>query len=589
MAETSLTDRVLDTLVDAGLLTAEQLSSVRGAAVGGVSVGRVLTERGLVSSADVGNALEAELGVPRVDLSSYTPDEEALALMPAQVARSRRLLPLFEIDGAVTIAVGDPMNVLDLDDVAAELHVEFDPVLTDPEPLLAAITQYYGEPESGPAPVQVPSAPVAVVVPPETGIPLAPVAHEAAGTIEQIAAATPAGASAVDLDVLAVADSVKVSLLVTDILIDAASRGATRVQLLPYKDDFFLVYRVGGRLEKVASAPLSLQSSLVDGFKNFVRIGAAGSNLPATGRVRAHLAGQDLVLVVSVVPTISGQRLVVSLAPHRAEPRGVEALGLGDAETRALHVMVERGRGILLIASPAAEGRSATYYALLAHAAAVGKTVFSVERSIEHEIPAVAQVLVSPGSPVGPAAYLAAGSRQDTDVIAIDGLATGEEVSLAVEAAAAGRLVIATVVAAGIVPAVRVLLDLGAEPYGLSSALTLAIGQRLVRVNCPNCGVEKPSPAVALLPGAPAGLVSKSGSGCPNCGQSGFAGVTGIFEVLPFSDPVRMAVARGADAEALTKAALAAGMRPLVTSGIAKVAAGLVSADELDRVLRLPR
>jgi type II secretory ATPase GspE/PulE/Tfp pilus assembly ATPase PilB-like protein len=671
MAETSLSDKVLDTLVSAGLLTIDQLSSVREAASDGTPVGRVLLDRGLVTSADVGSALEEELGVPRVDLSSYAPDEDALELVPAALAREYRMLPLFEIDGTLTVAVGDPMDVLSMDGVASELSLELDPVLTDPTSLLGAIVQYYGE-QTGAAVPQaegtVPSVPAIEAVPEEPEIPLPPVAEDdfpvaeiaaelaeeaaayeaetpgavllgdvplppsaafvatdipeindipeandvpgitdipditevpgiadvdelpaAVETIEQIAAVAPVGPAAVDLDVLAVADSMKVALLVTDILNDAASRGASRVHLLPYKDDFFLVYRMKGRLEKIASAPLSLQGALVEGFKSFSRISGVGAGGPSTGRVRTRLADQDLVLTVSAVPTIAGQRVVISLVPFRPEPRGLSGLGMSEAEVRALHAMVERGRGILLVAAPVAEGRSSTYYALLAHAAGAGKTAYSVERNVEYEIPAVAQVLVGPGSPVVPAAYLAAGIRQDTDVVAIDSMTTVEDVHTAVEAAGAGRLVIATFAAGDIVSAMRRLLDLGAEPHSLASALTLAVGQRLVRTNCPNCTLETPSGALDAIPGAPAGLANMAGTGCPNCAKTGFGGVTGIFEVLPFTDSVRAVVACGGSAEELAEAAHAAGMRSLAASGLAKVSAGLVSADELDRVLRLTR
>lgn len=638
----TLTDRVLDTLVTAGLLTVDQLTAVRAASADGTPVARVLLDRGLVTSADVGTALEDELGVPRVDLSSYAPDEEALALVPMELAKARRMLPLFAIDQTLTVAVGDPMDVLSLDAVGAELDFELDPVLSEPASLLAAIAQYYPEavvePEVAPEPAiavaldLTPAAASAPGVAPSPPVseefsfaddvfvldvaPVAPTAEPAAGNTEpvlQAAAASPtevsvpeppsrgpvsvtleemassnvpAGTSAVDLDVLAVADKTKVAMLVADILANAVSRSATRIHLLPYKDDFFLVYRIAGRLEKVASAPLSMQGALVDAFKSFAKVSTTPSGSPALGRVRGHIADKDLVLTVSVVPTIAGQRVVISIAPFRPDPRPLSDLGMSEAEERALHAMVERGRGILLVAAPVSGGRSATYYSLLAHAASVGKTVYSVERSVEYEIPAVAQVLVSPGSPAGASAYLAVGMRQDTDVIAIDGMQTVEDIQLAVEAAGTGRLVICTFSAGDIASAVRRMLDLGAEPHGLAGSLTLAVGQRLVRLNCPNCTMESPTALAAKIPGANKDLVNKAGAGCPNCGKSGYRGVTGMFEVLPFTEPVRSIVARSGTADAIAGAARAAGMRPLVTSGLAKVAAGIVSAEELDRVLR---
>ncbi|HSQ22092.1 MAG TPA: ATPase, T2SS/T4P/T4SS family [Coriobacteriia bacterium] len=609
--ESGITDRVLDSLATAGLLTAEQVASVReAAATRGVSPGVVLTERDLVGSLDVVSVLEHDMGVPQVDLSSYAPEDDALALVPAAVAHGRRVLPLFEIEGMLTVAIGDPMDVFILDTVAAEIGLEVEPVLADAVSFAAALGQYYADDGSVPADVPVPEAQAGDATPvvevadffeeptdATPAVPVAPVAEMAAAaaeaespaapTIEEVVAAEPqtAGPAAIDLDVLAVADARKVAVLVQDILEHAVSRGASRIHLLPYKDDFFLVYRVQGTLEKVASAPLSLQSSLVDGFKQYAKLGGVPPSRPALGRQRSHIADRDLVLTTSVVPTISGQRLVISLAAFRPQPRGLEELGVSEAEARALHAMVERGRGILLICAPVAGGSSTTYYALLAHAASTGKTVYSVEQSIEHEIPAVAQVMTEPGGP-SPAAYIAAGMRQDTDVIAIDGLRTVEDVHLAVEAAGLGKLVLATVPAADISSGVRRMLELGAEPHSLAAALTVGVGQRLVRLNCPNCSVETDGRLAVRIPGAPGDIADRAGTGCPNCGKTGFRGATAIYEVLPFTEPVRAAVGRGATEDEIAQSAAAAGMRPLMVSGLARVKSGEVSAEELNRVLR---
>jgi type II secretory ATPase GspE/PulE/Tfp pilus assembly ATPase PilB-like protein len=249
--------------------------------------------------------------------------------------------------------------------------------------------------------------------------------------------------------------------------------------------------------------------------------------------------------------------------------------------------MVERGRGILLVCAPVAAGRSTTYYSLIGRAAAVGKTVYSVERSIDYEIPDVAQVMVDPGSAAGAAAHLAAGLQQDTDVVAVDGLQAAEEIHLAVEAAGMGKLVVATFAAGDVASGVRRMLDIGAEPVSLASALTLGVGQRLVRTNCPNCTVERRSELAASIPGLGADFTERAGAGCPNCGNTGFRGMTGVFEVLPFTEPVRATVARVPSAETLSAAAAAAGMRPLQVSGLEKAREGVVSLEELDRVLRM--
>ncbi len=658
---TSIAGRVLDGLVSAGILSADQEASARDGAASDADAGRSLVSLGAINSAQIATVLEEGMGVPRVDLASYAPDDDALVRVPADIARAHHVLPLFEIEGMLTVAIGDPQDVFGLDSLGSELSLEVEMVLADAPAVTSSIAQYYGAPaaeqeqlevaeplgaaepvaESVTEPVaQVPEMseivePVAEFgapagqpggqVPDEgvyfDGVPVvadadelemsatdffevsedvpvvvdAPEAvHEelesaeanTVQTVEEVVSATPESTSGIDLDVLAVADDRKVSVLVSDILDQAVARGANRIHLLPYKNDFFLVFRIQGRLEKIASAPLSMQGPLIEGFKNYAKLGAVPADLPALGRLHADIGGKGLVLTVSSVPTVAGQRLVVSIAPARPQPRDFLELGMTEAESKALQAMVERGRGILLVSAPVAGGRSSTYYALLQHAAQAGKTVYSVERSIEYEIPAVAQVLVNPGSPVGAASYFAAGMRQDTDMLAIDSIQSVEDVHLAIEAAGLGKLVIATFAGADIVTAVRRMLDLGAEPVSLASALTLGIGQRVVRTNCPSCTVEEESPLAAKIPGASAGMTARRGAGCAACANTGFAGATGIFEVLPFTESMRAEIARGATAEQLLAAARAAGMRPMIASGLAKVREGVISAEELDRVLR---
>lgn len=612
MAEaTTIAGRVLDALVTSGLITADQLVGVRDSFPTEREAGHALIERGLLTGMQLATVLEEEMGIPRVDLASYAPDDDALERVPAHTARERNVLPLFEIEGMLTVAIGDATDVFMLDELGAELGVEIEAVLAEAPAVSGAIVQYYGAAPAAPEPtpvfggvdfdsgleddLEVSVADFFEVAEEGRVVIEAPTAEvhvteemvaNLAQTVEEVVAAPHEGPAAIDLDVLAVADDRKLAVLVSDILEAAVARGASRIHLLPYKNDFFLVFRIQGRLEKISSAPLSMQGPLIEGFKNYAKLGRVPLDTPALGRLRAEIAGKQLVLTVSSVPTVAGQRLVVSLAPSRPEPRNFVELGMSEAESRALQAMSERGRGLLLVAAPVAGGRSSTYYALLSHAAAVGKTVYSVERSIEYEIPAVAQVLVNPGSPVGAASYFAAGIRQDTDVLAIDGLQSVEDVHLAIEAAGMGKLVIATFAGSDIVSAVRRMLDLGAEPVSLASALTLGVGQRVVRTNCPNCSLDEQNPLTAKIPGAEKGMTTRKGTGCPNCGKSGFAGATGVFEVLPFTEPVRTQIARNASVKELEASARAAGMRPMIASGLAKVRDGVVSTEELDRVLR---
>jgi type IV pilus assembly protein PilB len=597
MSEASnISGRVLEALVEAGLVTADQVASVREKAGNDSDAGRALLEGGLITAEKLTGVLEDQMGFPRVDLASYAPDDEALAVVPASVARGYNVLPLFEIEGTLTVAIGQAADIFTLDSFGETLGLAMDAVLGDEKDVKASIDQFFPA-SAAPAIADADDleisagdffelkdeTPLVIEAPSDAPAEATSVAQ----TVEEVVEAqAPAGPPPVDLDVLAFADERKVAVLVSDILEQAVQRGASRIHLLPYKSDFFLVFRIKGRLEKIAAAPLSMQQPLIEGFKSFARLSAVSANRPALGRMHADIAGKQVVLTVSSVPTVAGQRLVISIAPIKPQPKELSELGLSDAESKALNAMVERGRGLLLVAAPVGGGRSTTYYSLLQHAASVGKTVYSVERSIEYEIPAVAQVLVSPGEPIDSSSYFAAGMRQDTDVMAIDSVQSVEDLHLAIEAAGLGKLVVVTFAGGGVVSAVRRLLELGAEPVSLASALTLGVGQRVVRTNCPNCSVEERSPLTAKLPGADKSMGTKRGTGCPNCSKTGFAGATGIFEVLPFTEPVRAVIARGGSEDDILKAASAAGMRPMIASGLAKVQEGIVSPEELDRVMR---
>jgi type IV pilus assembly protein PilB len=594
----SISYRVLEALVSAGVITADQLAGARSDA-DDATAGSDLIARGLVTQDQLAGVLEDELGYPRVDLSSYAPDDEALAMMPASIARAFGVLPLFEIDGVLTVTVGSPVDIFRLDALGDELGLGMDAVLADRPAVDDALVTYYGsedEPVVEADELEISASDFfdvgedAPVVVDAADAPAVSEAEPAPQTVaEVVESSAPEGTPTIDLDVLAVADERKVALLVTDIIEQAIARGASRVHLLPYKNDFFLVFRIKGRLEKVASAPLSMQPPLVDGLKHYAKLGGVASGRPTLGRTHVEVEGKTFALTLSSVPTVAGQRMVVSIAPFKTQPKTLDELGMFEAESRALYTMVERGRGLLLLAGTISDGRSTTYYSLLNHAAQTGKTVYSVERSVEYEIPAVAQVVVSPSEPVNAAAYFTAGMRQDTDVMAIDSLQTAEDIHLAIEAAGLGKLVIATFAGADIVSAVSRMLQLGVEPVSLASALMLGVGQRALRTNCPNCSVEEHSPLAEKIPGAKRGITARRGTGCPNCGNTGFDGATAIFEMLPFTEAVRGVIASGGPADQIAAAARAAGMRSMVNAGLAHVESGLVSPEELDRVLRFSR
>ena len=403
------------------------------------------------------------MGFPRVDLESYAPDDEALAIVPAVVARERQLLPLFEIEGTLTVAIGDPADVFALDAVGAQLGYVMDAVLADGPAVKQAVTQYFGEE---------PRAELEVVT--ETAFSIE--AAEFEPFDEQVATADQLSVSAADFFELLPGAPDDAAIRSTRRQ-SRPSRESPRVRRRPSSRSWrprpprvpghrsrrarrcrraqgrrtrLRHPRAGGRAGCEPHPPASLQVRLLPGLPR-QRSSGEDRERAALDAAAAHRRLQELREALErgrragprsggCTPTSRASR---SCSPSRRyrrwpvsdwssrsrtpspQPRELGELGMADAECKALQAMVERGRGLLLVAAPVGGGRSTTYYALLQHAAQVGKTVYSVERSIEYEIPAVAQVLVNPGRAGGRGELLrgrhASGHRRDRDRLAAVG------------------------------------------------------------------------------------------------------------------------------------------------------------------------
>ncbi len=618
-----MTLRVLEALAEAGVITAEQVYIIEEQASGEAGgPGRDVISRGLATEADVAAVLEDSLGVPRVELQSYAPDDTALELVPAALAREMSVLPLFEIEGVLTVAIGQAADVFDLDGLAERLDLEVEAVLADPEALAEALEQHYPEgadgagadaadmseasgrdraaasdeatsvsesespeAESGDEAADESSATSAEA--PESGSPPEAEAHTAwvmsdhAHALDDLDVSSP-----IDLDVLAVADPSRTMLLVAEILERAVRLGATKVHIAPDGSNFTVAFRADGLLSQAASAPISLQGPLVEAVRAFAGVPKPALGQPSVGRMRCEIAGKLVTLSLSAVRTTAGQRLVVSIDEGDTMPPPLSEIGLPEDEVCALESIIERRSGLLLVVSPIGEGASETYYSVLAHAALMGRTSYSVERSITRAIPGVAQVGVMQGSPVAPAAFLSAGIGQDTDVIAIDPLENATDVRLAIEAAVAGKLVVATFAASSATKAVSRFLEMGVDSTSLASALLVVVAQRLVSTVCPACAAEDESGIAELLPGNDTGARGQVGAGCSACHDSGHAGVTRLFEVLPITEPLRTAIEHEHEQPVLAEVALARGMRSFGEDALEKLRSGSVSASELNRVLR---
>lgn len=584
--EGTITQRLFDALVERRLVTPEQVTHARELhSQTKQPLGQVLVARGLITADDVKEVLEEELGVPRVDLASYAPEPGALRLVPATLAQARKVLPLFEIEGMLTVAVADPLDVFDMDELADQLSYELEPVLSDARDIEDAIKANYGG-QQAPEGVAAPGveAPEHLADTPET----LQAAPEVVPTGVAPTMQTAVTGGAIDLDVLAVADATTTVLLMTDILQAAQDTGASHVHVDPGPDEFELVFRIGDELRAIARAAVGFESALLRTARTMAHLSADASG-PATGRMRVYLRDSEITVGLSILPTVHGERLVFAL--HEAgtsAPASLEAAGMPDEERQALAGAFKPGGGLVLVSGPVSSGRSSTYGLILAERHAARGTALSIEDRVERDLEGVWQVELAPSQGLDAAAALGAALRQDADVLGLDELRTATEAHLLLQAAASGRTVVATTVGGDGVDTIARLAGQGVESHSLARRLAAVVSQRLVAVNCGACRTQYVSELAQEVDFA-GQLLTLRGKGCEQCGGTGLGGTIGVFEVLVPRTGLRAAIARGAGEEELRAAAARDGLRPLLENGYRLVGEGVVNLEELDRALPFAR
>jgi type II secretory ATPase GspE/PulE/Tfp pilus assembly ATPase PilB-like protein len=618
--ERSITQRLQSALVERRLLTEDQLEHAREAhKESGEPLGELLVLRGLITPAAVREVLEDELGVPALDLSSYAPEPAALRLVPADVARTSRILPLFEIEGMLTVAVANPLDVFSFDELSVELAYEIEPVLCDGQAVVEAIeANYPGNGETAvkaaaeapasegaaPAGAPAPAAPPAEVAGGEPAGETAPApeagAAEGGPSPEEAAAldaeidealgltvpGEPAQTSwgKFDLDILAVADNTNVVMLVTDILTQARDAGASHVHVDPRPEDFEIVFKVGSERRHMAGTQVGLLPALLKVVRSMTHLDPQPRR-PATGRLRLMVHDREENIGVSMIPTLFGERLVFSLPQGFDGPSHLDDLGMTPEQVAPLKLAMSEAHGLILVVGPVHSGRSTAYGALLAASADANHAVLSIEDRAEHEMTSIWQVELLPASGLTLDEAIACGVRQDVDVIGVDELRQPEELGVLLDAVADGTGAVATMTAKDPAAAITRLIGAGVEPQSLSKALRVVVTARLVEKNCPHCR-EGYSSKLAGEAGLGADDSPSKGVGCEACGGTGVEGMCGLFEVVVLDEAMRGAVAAGRGQDQLREA-LASASPTMVEGARALIAAGEVTVEAADAVIPL--
>jgi type IV pilus assembly protein PilB len=525
----------------------------------GELLGAALVRLGVLSEIELLECLQAEYGCGVADPAAAIIPTEVLELLPPAVARRHLLIPIARQGDSLTLAMCDPSNVAAINEVKFITGRDVRVAVATISSIARALRRHFAEPEEA-EPVKTSSREIAVLTAGD-----APVAEEGD------AAAAP------------------VVRLVHLLLARALQQGASDVHFEPFEQLFRIRYRVDGVLSEAMRPPWKLLHAVTARLKVMAGLDIAERRLPQDGRLRLQAGdGRRVDLRASVLPTIFGEKIVLRILDKGAVMLQLDGLGFDTAALRSLQAAAARSNGLILVTGPTGSGKTTTLYAILSELNGVGRNVCTVEDPVEYNLTGINQVQVHEDIGFTFAAALRALLRQDPDVIMVGEIRDRDTADIAVRAALTGHLVLSTLHTNDTASTVTRLLDIGVEPFLLSTSLRLVVAQRLLRRLCADCRQRDDVPAAALevagLPAAEAATVRCFRPvGCERCHGSGYRGRLAVYEVMPSSDALRALIAERAPADALAACARSEGVRSLRESALAHLHEGRTSLHEVLR------
>lgn len=555
--------RIGDLLVEAGQITPEQLqAALAEQAQTGERLGEILIERGAVSKQTLGRVLQTQRGVPYVDLNTYPVDEQLIRSIPNWMAIQHKVLPLARIDQEIHLAMLDPTDVVAMDSVGQLLGGRVRPFLIHERDFNWALNKFFGLGE-------------------RVGESLLDVAPEELQ--ERQSEAVTVEDSTEEVPIIRVFNS---------ILNEAIRSGATDVHLEPDVDVARVRFRVDGILYEKTALPPAVASAVTSRLKVLAGLDIAERLRPQDGRILVVQEGREYDLRIATVGTAFGERAAVRLLNNRQVLLGLERLGLFPEQQDLLKRLLGRPYGSLLVTGPTGSGKTTTLYAAISHINERSRNIITIEDPVEYRLPGITQIPVREKAGISFEAGLRAVLRQDPDVVVVGEIRDPQTASLAGHAALTGHLVLTTLHTSNAASALIRLLDMGLEPLVLTSSVLAVVGQRLVRMLCPNCKrpyQERRDEILRMLKLSSTGTEQRpmlfGAQGCADCNNLGYKGRTGVFEILTMTDDVRQAILQRKPASAVTESAHASGMQSLRDAAVQKVLEGVTSFDEYQRLI----
>jgi general secretion pathway protein E len=562
---------VVRALREQNLLSDEQIAqALEAERETGWPLDKVLLSKGVVTEHDLLKAVSQALLIPYQEtLGSAVVPPVFVEKVPVQFARNYYLVGLEQVDGTMRVATASAFDAYPMDDLAAMLGLEIDPILAPRTEITSLINRAYRNKQD--------------------------IVEESIGELKDSDLVSLAESVEVGEDILDVANKAPIIKLVNMLFFQALKMRASDIHLQPFEDRLQVRYRIDGILYDMEAVPKKIQDAVTSRIKVMGGLDIAERRLPQDGRSSLRLGDAEVDVRVSVVPTIYGERTVLRLLDKSARRYDLAEIGLLDDNLEMVDKFIHFSHGIIFVSGPTGSGKTTTLYSALSRINSTQMNVLTIEDPIEYHLEGISQIQVNEKKGLTFAAGLRSLLRQDPDIMMVGEVRDVDTARIAIQSAQTGHLVFSTIHTNDAPTVATRLLDIGIEPYLVASSVIVAIAQRLVRVICPDCKEGYlPDHADELQMKAcgvdrdalPEGRLHR-GRGCGSCFGSGYQDRTGIYEILPIDDIVRDQIVARASASAIKREALKRGFRTLRMDGAQKVVRGISTLEEILRVTQL--
>ena len=559
---------ILDALREQGLVTDELVEEVNAAIQAGAenSMGgkelffmdEILAKTGLPQE-DLVNYLSSELSMEAVDFSQVNPTEEIIGLLTPELARKFEVLPLGMTGAEIELAVGDPLDFLENGQAALEFELKksINPKVAYRGAVLEAIDQAYGAAEDR-----------------KMNDFFEGMSED---EIEIGDGVRPEDVSEEDAPIIKYAHSV---------IKDALDRRASDIHMEPLEKKFRIRFRVDGKLQEQPDPPKRLQPSIISRTKLMANVSLAEKRVPLDGRINVKVGEKVIDLRVSTLPTVHGESIVMRILDKESLSLGLPQLGFFSDDQETLERVISMPDGIFLVTGPTGSGKSTTLYSALNAINKPDRKIITVEDPVEYEVAGINQVQVRADVGMTFSAALRAMLRQAPNIVMVGEIRDLETAEIAINASLTGHMVFSTLHTNDAPSAVSRLIDMGVKPFLVSASLRAALAQRLVRSICQNCKEPyEANPSELAVLGVSEDQAGSAnfmqGTGCEKCGDKGFRGRKGVFEIFGVNEEIEEMIYHNVSIVELRKKAREMGMRSMREDGFRKVLAGITTLDEV--------